>query len=177
MTVMRESSETTSAAVVRVEDHLGLLKASVLKFVRKGKVEDSELYSVGCLALMEAARTFDPSKAKFCTWATRLIRQRIIDEIKRTRRSREDSSCELASVPEAKKDSVPVHLLPEILESSAECVGKDDTRMLLGHYLEGRSLSDLGREFGYSKEWIRRKMQSAMSTIRLKNKNTLENYL
>jgi RNA polymerase sigma factor (sigma-70 family) len=175
MGLMIKSSETPQSVVV--EEHLGLLKACVLKFVRKGDVEDSDLYSVGCLALVEAAKTFDPSKSKFCTWATRIIRQRIIDEIKRSRRVQEGYSCELASFAEKRKEErVPVHLLSGILADSSEYICKDDAKMLVGHYMDGRSLSELGREYGYSKEWIRQRMQSAMSKIRVKNKKVLEDY-
>lgn len=174
---MKEIPCSNSTFAVAVEDHLGLLKSCVLKFVRKGRVEDSELYSVGCVALVEAARTFDPSKAKFCTWATRIIRQRIIDEIKRTRRIQEDPTSEMSSLASDDEDGPPVHLLDDIMKNSKGCIGKDDAKMLLGHYLDGRSLSDLGREFGLSKEWVRKKMQTAVSKIRVKNRELMENYL
>lgn len=177
MGLMKDAPDPNATLSVAVEDHLGLLKACVLKFVRKGRVEDSELYSVGCLALVEAARTFDPSKAKFCTWATRIIRQRIIDEIKRSRRIQEDSSSEMSALASDQEDGPPVHLLERIMKNSKGCIGKDDTKMLLGHYLDGRSLSDLGKEFGLSKEWVRKKLQVAVSKIRVKNRELMENYL
>lgn len=156
---------------VRVEDHLGLLRACVLKFIKCGAVEDSELYSAGCVALMEAARTFDPSRAKFCTWATRIINQRILDEIKRSGRIQESCS-DLSLHPDDESESLPIHLLPELLDGEG-----DDERMVAGHYLEGRSLSDLGREFGFSKEWVRKKIKSAVSKIRRENLGILEAYL
>jgi RNA polymerase sigma factor (sigma-70 family) len=161
-----------SAGPIRIEDHMGLLCSCVLKFVRSGPVEDSELYSVGCLALMEAARTFDPSRSKFCTWATRIIMQRLVDEFHRNSRSKESCSPDLDSRPEEDRESFPLHLLPEILGD--EC---DERSMVVGHYLEGKSLSDLGREFGYSKEWIRKKIRSAVSKMRRDNRALLGAYL
>lgn len=159
---------------IKVEDHLGIVCSLVLKFVRKGAVEDSELYSVGCLALVEAARTFDPSKSKFCTWAYLIVRQRIIDEVRRAKRLKEDSSFAVPDVPEAPSNSTPVHILDEIVGPSSS---DDSTKMLLGHYLDGKSLSELGREFGFSKEWVRKKIQSAATKIRESGRQIMEDQL
>jgi RNA polymerase sigma factor (sigma-70 family) len=157
---------------VRIEDHIGLLRSCVLKFVRSGPVEDSEFYSVGCLALVEAARTFDPSRSKFCTWATRIVTQRLVDEFHRNARLKESPSPDLDARPEEHRESLPLHLLPVLVGGEG-----DDRSMVVGHYLEGKSLSDLGREFGYSKEWIRKKIQSAVLKMRRENLSILEAYL
>lgn len=156
---------------IRVEEYIGLMSSCVLRFVKDGPVQDSELYSVGCLALIEAARTFDPSRAKFCTWATRIINQRIIDELKRGARVRESCS-DLSLHPEEETERLPVHLVPRLLEGSD--VGE---RMVVRHYLDGKSLSEIGREFGFSKEWVRKKIQSAVSKIRRDNIHLLGAYL
>lgn len=166
------SEEATNFEPVRVEDHMGLLTACVLKFVRGMPVEDSELYSVGCVALMEAAKTFDPSKSKFCTWATRIINQRIIDEIKRNSRLKESASEDLELLPDEDRSAPPLHLVPDLIKGD-----EDEKRMVVGHYLEGKSLSQLGREFGFSKEWIRKKIQFAVSKMRSDNLALLEKYL
>lgn len=160
---------------IRVEDHIGLLRSCVLRFVRKGAVEDSELYSVGCVALMEAARTFDPSKAKFCTWATRIIHQRILDEIKKNGRIKETCSDALSGVPEEKAEVCPVHLLPELLGGRPDESATDSRRMLVGHYLEGKSLSEIGREFGFSKQWVWKRIQVEAERIRIVGRKILEN--
>jgi RNA polymerase sigma factor (sigma-70 family) len=157
---------------IRIEDHMGLLRSCVLKFVKSGPVEDSELYSVGCLALVEASRTFDPSKSKFSTWATLIVTQRLVDELRRGSRIKESPSTDLDSRPEEDRESLPLHLLPDLLGGEG-----DERSMVVGHYLEGRSLSDLGREFGYSKEWIRKKIQSAVSKMRRENLAVLDAYL
>ena len=166
------SEESPNFEPVRVEDHMGLLSACVLRFVKGMPVEDSELYSVGCMALMEAARTFDPSRSKFTTWATRLINQRIIDEIKRNARIKESASADLERMPEEDRSTPPLHLIPDLVKGD-----EDDKRMVVGHYLEGKSLSQLGREFGFSKEWIRKKIQFAVSKMRSDNMALLEKYL
>lgn len=160
---------------IKVEDHLGIVCSLVLKFVRKGApVEDSELYSVGCLALVEAARTFDPSKSKFSTWAHLIVRQRIVDEFRRNARIREEPSTKVPDLPEDRPDTIPVHVLNQIIGDPAE---DDSTRMLLGRYIDGKSLSELGREFGFSKEGVRKKIQSAATRIRESGRQIVEDQL
>lgn len=156
---------------------MGIVWSLAKKFVRRGSVEDSEIYSAGCLALVEAAKTFDPSRSKFCTWAWQVVRNRMLDEIKRNSRSKEKSSPDLASAPDEREKPLPVHMLPEILSNFGGRENQEDTKMLLGYYLEGKSLSELGREFGFSKEWIRKRMQATVCKIREKNRHVLEGCL
>lgn len=165
------AEKTHVAEKIRVEDYIGLLSSCVLRFVKNGPVQDSELYSVGCIALMEAAETFDPSKAKFCTWATRLINQRILDEIKRNKRVKESSCAEIESFPEEFDEVAPTHIIPKLLEGEEE-----DGLILVGRYMEGKSLSELGKEFGFSKEWMRKRINHAVSRIRRKNRSLLESH-
>lgn len=167
------SASENERETVRVEDHLGLVSSIALKFVRKGDVEDSELYSIGCLALVEAAKTHDPSKSKFCTWAYRVVRNRIIDEVKKSGRQRESSPGDLSSFADEREPAMPVHMIPEILRGEKD----ESTRMLVEHYLDGKSLAEIGREFGLSREWVRKKVQSAISRIRSKNRHMLENHI
>ena len=173
MVVMANATEK-ERQTVRVEDHLGLVSSIVLKFIRKGEVEDSELYSVGCLALVEAARTHDPSKSKFCTWAYRVVRNRIIDEVKKSGRTKERSACDLSLFADERESPMPVHMLPQMLGDTKV---DDSTKMLVGHYIDGKSLAEIGRELGFSREWVRKKVQSAISRIRSKNRHILENYI
>jgi len=165
--------------LVRVEDHIGLVRAVVYKYFRKGKIEDSDLYSVGCLALVDAARTFDPSKSKFCTWATRLVNQRVLDEIRRARKGMEQSSPEsLESMPAADRGD-PVHLVHFMVDGSdSDSDSESESKSVLRkYYLEEKSLSEIGREFGITKEGVRKRLKSALSVVRSKNRNLLENAL
>jgi RNA polymerase sigma factor (sigma-70 family) len=166
------AKKSISENSVKIEDYMGLLYSCVLKFVKKGPVEDSELYSVGCLALLDAAKTFDSSKSKFSTWATRIIMQRLIDEFHKSSKTKESCSSDLDDLPKKDSETMPLHLLSDLLGAE-----HDDRSMVMGYYLEGKSLSDLGREFGYSKEWIRKKIQSAILKIRRDNFSILEAYL
>ncbi len=170
---MTHSAPKEAHEPIRVEDHLGLVRSLVLKFIRKGDVEDSELYSIGCLALVEATKTYDPSKSKFATWAWRVVRNRLLDEVKKSGRSRESASCDLATFADDRSAAMPVHMLSDFLGSLK---GDRDAKMLVDHYLEGRSLSDIGSQVGFSKEWVRKKLQATILRIRAKNRHILENH-
>lgn len=58
------------------------------KFVGTG-VEKIEIIAVGLVGLVKAARTFDPQKGKFSTYAGRCIRNEILMLLRQRRRDRE----------------------------------------------------------------------------------------
>lgn len=163
---------------VRVEDHLGLVRSVVLKYDRKSRLEDSDLYSVGCLALMEAAGSFDPSRASFPTWATRIIRHRVVDEIRRTARVKETASADMLSEIASPEKNSPVHLAESMLARRKSDSREEarDKRLLRVYFLEEKTLSEIGRELGMSKEGARKRINSALSEIRRKNRSLLENF-
>ena len=169
---MAKESQKECAYSVRIEEHLGLVRFVVSKFHRGRFVEDSDLYSAGCMALVEARTTYDPSRSKFSTWATRLIRQRVIEELRR--KKRDSCSGELQDIADDDSQKLPVHLVPRILKGHENT---DAGRMMVGHYMDGKSLSELGREFGISKESVRQRIGSAVSAIRRKNRSILENFV
>jgi len=172
-------AQETGGRLVRAEDHLGIVRSVVYKYCRKGRIEDSELYSIGCLALVEAARTYDPSKSKFCTWATRIVRQRVIDEVRRSFKAREGSDPDAVDSAVAQKNGEPVHLVASMVETSESDSDADaDSKLALRkYYLEEMSLSQIGRELGISKEGVRKRLKSALSMVRRKNRHILENAL
>jgi len=165
-----------------VEQNLDLAKSIVAKF-KPGNVEDSELYSVACIALMKAAATFDPSVAKFSTWATRIIRQHIINEIRKRRQDTVPLSSldydEAERVLVDYREDFPLHLAgllvdPDPSDSKAEAENK---RMLAMHHLDGQSLSDIGRKVGLSKERVRQRLANAIQSIRLKKREEIKEYM
>lgn len=160
---------------VRAEDHLGLVRRVLNKFRPGEELDDSDLYAVGCLALVEATRTFDPSKSRFSTWASRIVLQRVVDEMRRS--GREGGVPLPDEFPSDSPGEMPVHLVKDILalrksDSREERAGK---RLLRGRYLDEKTLSQLGREMGVSKEAARKRIESAISMIRTQSLSTLEN--
>jgi len=163
---------TIKECPVKVEEHLGLIKSVVRKFHKGPDIEDSELYSVGCIALVEAARTFDPSRSKFSTWATRLVRQKVLDEVRHSKKQTpvfRDDLCEFES-PETER--LPVELASSFCSADPDEDASDrkSRLMLIGHCMEGKTLSELGREFGVSKECVRKRVLLAAEKIRIKNR-------
>jgi RNA polymerase sigma factor (sigma-70 family) len=132
---------------------------------------------------MKAAATFDPSVAKFSTWATRIIRQHIINEIRKRRQDTVPLSSldydEAERVLVDYREDFPLHLAgllvdPDPSDSKAEAENK---RMLAMHHLDGQSLSDIGRKVGLSKERVRQRLANAIQSIRLKKREEIKEYM
>ncbi|MFO0979690.1 MAG: sigma-70 family RNA polymerase sigma factor [Planctomycetaceae bacterium] len=69
-----------SEPAVNWEDHKGLASRGlrIAKWMEGcDKVEDTEAYSHAMLALFEAAKTYDPEKSSFSTWASRQVYWRL----------------------------------------------------------------------------------------------------
>ena len=169
-----------------VEDNIGLVRAVVSKFFRGSGLEDSDLYSAGCVGLVSAARTYNPSKSKFSTWATRIITQNVINEIRRGRNnnksiplsSLDDSEAE-ACLEDRSPEGLPSHLVGLVTrEDKSETKSESENRkILLDVFLGERSLADIGRELGISREAVRKKTQKAISRIRNRNARAFEEYM
>ena len=67
-----------------VEDNIGLVK----KFVEKKKLKYDEWYDLMCVALCEAAITFNPEKGKFSTHAFWKMQQKLTNEATNMNRSK-----------------------------------------------------------------------------------------
>lgn len=71
---------TTAVSVpVDASEHIGLVCAVVKRFVPFGEpIEDSEVFAEGCIGLVRAAQSFDPTRGyQFSTWATCCIRSNV----------------------------------------------------------------------------------------------------
>ena len=168
-----------------VEANLGLARAVVCKFGRPkgGKIEDSELYSAACFGLMRAAATFDPTKSKFSTWATRIMRNQILSILRK-----KDSAILLSSLEPEELDvslvddcdnSCPLHLASLFIKErrSDSPKEREDKVILSMRYMQEMSLSEIAKKFGLSKERIRQRIQSSIISIRKKNHDLLKEYV
>lgn len=153
-----------------VEDNLGLARAVAAKFVRIGRIEDSELYSVACLELVRAAETFDPSKSKFSTWATKMMTNGILSELRKNKR-RADLRCmpDLDDLHIQKHSTGDREILPVHLAESIVCGNSDHSKILSRHYLDGESLAEIGRSLGISREAARKRLAKAILFTRKKH--------
>lgn len=181
MTLTEQNQES---ATVLVEKNMRLVSFVVSKFVRKGRLKDSDLYSVGCIGLVVAAKTYDPLKSKFSTWATRTITQHVISEL---RRKSSKPSAFISSLDQQEQEKAledhrghhfPAHLV-EILTRSDESdtpAESENKRILVGFYLNDESFAEIGRKFGISREAVRKKAQRAIESIRAKNIELLKEH-
>ena len=150
-----------------VESNIGLVKSVVSKFV-KNNIEDSELFSIGCEALMKAATSFDHKKAKFSTWATRIIYQKIIDELRKNKKNIKSCSLEESHLIDKKISNFPSHVVCSMIRES----DSDSEKIVNLYYLEQKTLSEIAQQLDVSKEGVRKKIKKAIVSIR--NKINLE---
>jgi RNA polymerase sigma factor (sigma-70 family) len=165
------------------EDHLGLVKSIVRSFDRACRPEDSEFFPVACMGLIKAIETFDPSMSKFSYWATKIIRNGIIGELRKERLDalpfstleRDDMEFVLAS----RDRSVPLELAALLTEPSESDSPADieNKRILKRHYIDEVSMAEIAREVGFTRENIRQKVKKAISSIRNKHGRFLDDHL
>lgn len=55
-----------------VEENIGLVWDSIKKYV-KSAIGDDDVYQIGCIGLIKAAKTYDASRSLFATFAVRCI--------------------------------------------------------------------------------------------------------
>jgi len=161
-----------------VQENIGLLKSIVLKFKKTGKIEDSEIYSVACLGLVEASISFDSSKAKFSTWATKIINQKIIQFLRKSKKQKmfEFSLDTQDYLAEKHKQSIPIHLLSLINASELDSTTEKENKLILSmHYLDGDSWSKIGKKMGMTREAVRQRAIKFINNIQKNNVELLGN--
>lgn len=158
------------------EDHIGLLKSVVSSFERSCRPEDSELFPVACMCLMKAISTFDPSKSKFSYWATKIIRNGIVKEIRKN--AAPVSLSPLEDDPSAQNFNMPLELIPLLTETSEQDTPteSENRRMLVRHFLDGVSMAEIARELGFTREGVRQKVKRAIECIRKRHRDLLDNH-
>lgn len=157
------------------EDHIGLVKSVVSSFDKSCPPQDSEFFPVACIGLIKAISTFDPSRSKFSYWATKIIRNSIICEI---RKSNPLPVGDMDEHPSESFYETPLDLIPLLTndcgnETPSELENK---RMLVRHYLEGVPMAEIAREVGFTRERIRQKVNKAIESIRKRHMDVLDNH-
>lgn len=141
-------------------------------------MEDSDLYSAGCVGLVKAASTFDPECSKFSTWATRVIYQSVLDEFRRIKRTKSlpfsssEGECDGRNLPDPRRSvdfSEPLFKRLTTSDDSDTEYESENKRLMVSFFVDGRSLSELGREMGVTKETVRKRVNKAIESIRVKN--------
>jgi RNA polymerase sigma factor (sigma-70 family) len=159
------------------EDNLGLVSDVVLShFPPQGGVplEDTEAYSLGCVGLWKACRTFEKNRKNlFSTYAYHCIRNSIISGYRRNHRAiptfdpkELDKNCS----PPITSNFSNEKIISAILSGDAGDKPKDkiDREMLIMYYLGEMTLEQIGNKFKVSKNRVRQRVRRAIEFIRQK---------
>ncbi|MDC0273187.1 MAG: sigma-70 family RNA polymerase sigma factor [Planctomycetaceae bacterium] len=155
-----------------IELNLGLVRRMSIKLSNNWQ-DETELYSEGCLALMDAVEKFDPERGfQFSTYATTCIRNRLYRLFKNRNRGPiflsideevqavSNSSEEITFLDDSRKTVQTI--LRELSDRERELIelrfGLDDQR-------KPRSYRQVAEQVGLSKERVRQLVQQAILTI------------
>ena len=163
---------------IKPEDYIFLLKSIVSKFIKNQKIEDSEIYSHGCIALMNATKSYDSSKGSFSTWATKVINSSIIDYYRKSKKYNKfenlgDDSSLISDNSKAKIPDIVLSILLKENKKEAK-IDRQNKQILLDYYLNNKSWAEIGRKLKLSRERVRQRGQKALVDIRNNNKIILE---
>lgn len=162
----------------RLEDHLGLVRSIVSKFTKfdKYNLMDSELFGIGCLALVEAQKSYIPERGAFSTWATKLIKQSIFDNFRKLKKQKMQRLQENFNIVDNSKKELPENLLSTLLgeEKSDTEFDKQNKKILIDHFLNNKSWAEIGRELSLTRERVRQRGSEAIEKIREKYRLILE---
>jgi len=93
-----------------IKQNKGFISEIALKFAKKHDDHFEDLYQIGCIALFKALDSFDPSRATLSTFAWGVIRNDLIQEIKRINKKRKfESSIELWAQVDNGNKSYPTY--------------------------------------------------------------------
>lgn len=148
-----------------IEEHLGLVRSIVLQFDKN--LSDSDLYGIGCVALVEAYNSYEPEKGAFSTWATMIIKQSIFDFFRKNKKHKTVQHLD-GDVQDNFRAKLPADLLQILLQedTSDSKVDKENKKILIDHFLNDKSWAEIGRNLKITRERVRQKGSEALSKIR-----------
>lgn len=156
-----------------LEDHLGLVKSIVCKFEHTNLM-DSDLFGVGCLALVEAHKSYDPNRGSFSTWATKIIKQSIFDNFKKNKKIKnieKENDIIDESKPEFPQKLFSILLKEDLNETKTD---RQNKKILVDHFINNKTWAEIGREMSLTRERVRQKGLEAIEKIRKKYRLILD---
>lgn len=159
-----------------LENHLGLVRSIVSKF-DTSHIMDSDLFGIGCLALVEAQKSYKPEKGSFSTWATKLIKQSIFDSFRKSKKQKAKTEINENFVDKTKK-SIPHDFLETLLSDSKNDTEteKQNKKILIDHFINGKSWAEIGRNLSLTRERVRQKGIEAIKKIRERYRLILDDF-
>lgn len=164
---------------IKAEEHLGLVRSIVCKYIPPGiKIDDTEEYSDGLIGLFNAIKKFDPEHHKFSTFAFKCISNAVIQGIRSRKRKKR-----VALKPVSLDIDIAKNEKEEIdFSSIVECLMQehpDDTktdienkRILYEHYVLGKTWDAIGKELGVTRMRAMQRGQLAVQLLKNRYSST-----
>ena len=113
-----------------VNENLGLVRYIVdgFQICDMGSYSSDDLFQAGCIGLWKAARSYDPDKAQFQTYASILIRNAIINELLRHKKLNKE--VRLPDLCEAESGLLPENLVDGLADTESMTDWIDHTGIL-----------------------------------------------
>lgn len=159
-----------------VQNHLPLARSCAAKFAQVGqRAEDTEAYSDALLGLFKAAQTYNVSRGEFSTWAVTIIKNTMAGEFKTRSRQQQIKTVWENSLSEKDKERyyakfteknsrIMLHQMLEFKDDDS-CKLRQNKRMV-SQYLDGVSMAEIGRRFGFTRERIRQRIDELTAMLR-----------
>lgn len=145
-----------------IKDNYGLIVSQALSFNPPSKDELDEYIQIGSLAMMRAAKNFDPEKGQFSTFACNCISNAIKNYIKKN-----SKKLDLAAVP---TEYVIHESFEELLPDSIT----DTERKIIQLKLSNFSIKEIAEQTGFSVVKVRNILSKVYSKIRDANEENID---
>jgi RNA polymerase sigma factor (sigma-70 family) len=153
-------------AALAVEDNMNIIRKVTAKYA--SVIHYDDLRTCGLNALWRTLQCHDPSyNQKFTTSLYRFVEWECQRELRRKR-----TKVLSLTVPleQAEPHEVSAHAMPsadvELVREVISAMDEQDREIIHFHFLEGHSLRDAARRFGFSKQVARKKKQEALEKLR-----------
>jgi RNA polymerase sigma factor (sigma-70 family) len=178
---MSERSEKDDKLLRLAQAYLPLVETIALEYHNTPNASHDELVSEGRMALLKAARSFDPMRGNFISYASTAIRNRLNDLYEKQVRRAEafPVSIDSPQLDEASKlggqqfadDTVDVRLSARRSESArllSEALASLPRRLrtVLNGIQAGKTYDEIGAELGITKQGVYKLAQPALRQVR-----------
>ena len=167
---------------IRAEDHLGLVRKVVLKYIVPGvKLDDTEEYSDGLIGLFHAIEKFNTEKdIEFSTFAFCCIKNAVIQGIRQRKKQKQNdgNTCSL-DFDYAIPDKIDYFSVVDHIFANHEDDSPTDTRnkrMLYENYILGKTWDAIGEEFGFTRAFAWQCGESAILLLKTRFANALAQF-
>ena len=134
-----------------IEKHFPLVWSIARSFSRE-QSEDSDAYAEGLLHLFHAAKTYDPERGNFATWARTLVLNGLRQWRKKRGNARLLGSDVDQETPETERCDYPIEQAKRLYAAAGEIDGTDGE--ILRARLNGETFDVISQRLGVSKQAV-----------------------